>query len=148
LIIFGVALGPVWASLSEIAFLIRVFFFVFLLIYDVSGPLFYSGIFFRLALTVANVILRYVAVFAATLHGVMRTDRGKMTLICGQGLAHATLSVIPLQFGLPKAELYLITVANLILMTNVLTSLSALLTGRSTEKLVSVRPLDGAKKII
>jgi cell volume regulation protein A len=108
---------------SELAFLIRTFFFVFLgLIYDISFNsvtfgLLVGGIFLSL-----NLGLRYFAVRISTARSLMSKDATVMTLLCGQGLAHATLSIIPLQYGIPNAEIYPVVVVTMIILTNVVTT--------------------------
>jgi cell volume regulation protein A len=131
---------------SEISFLVRSFFFVFLgLIYDISGasilpkipivstiPVL-AGIFYGFLFTAINLVLRYIAVSVATIKSSMAIYKKLMTLMCGQGLANATVSVIVYQSliekGMLYASLYPIIVVNVIIITNVITSLSVVLLG-------------------
>ena len=55
----------------------------------------------------------------------MKDDRVIITLLCGQGLAHAALSTVPLQMNLPNPYLYIVIVTNVILLTNIVTSVTA-----------------------
>jgi cell volume regulation protein A len=110
---------------GEISFLMRSFFFVFLgLIYEVAEIPFLVAVLSGLALTSINLVLRYLAVYIATLKSKMASNRGLITLMCGKGLSCAALSVIPLEHNLPDAYIYTIFAANLILLTNIVTSLS------------------------
>ncbi len=128
---------------GELSFLIRTFFFVFLgLIYDVSGvsvgfiydiipvPLL-TGIFYGLIFTGIDLILRYGAVWVSTANSPMSSHRSLMTLMCGQGLAHAVLSVIVyeklMEMGVEIGIIYPIIVVNVIIMTNIVTSIAPLL---------------------
>jgi len=113
---------------GEISFLIRSFFFVYLgLIYEVSGMSWLAAVFSGLALTIMNIFLRYLAVYIATFGSSMASKRGLMTLMCGKGLSSAVLSVVPLQYPLqfPNALIYTTSAVNIILLTNIVTSLSA-----------------------
>ncbi len=113
---------------SEVSFLIRSFFFVFIgLMYNISGTSLLTTIFYSLIIITINLFTRLIAVSIATVKSSMSYDRWKMTLMCGQGLAHATLSVIPLQYGLRNASLYTSIVTTLIIFTNIITSISILL---------------------
>lgn len=118
-------------SQAEFAFLIRAFFFVFLgLLFNPSGSSIALLVGFALLFTAINLAFRYVAVFAATLRSPMSADRIPMTLLCGQGLAHGTLAILPLQLGLPNAATYPIIVAIVILITNLVTAIGAVLATR------------------
>ena len=116
---------------SELAFLIRSFFFVFLgLIYDISFTALTFGLLFGLAFTAINIALRYLAVNISVIRSDMSVDKVAMTLLCGQGLAHATLSILPLQLGLPNAEIYSKIVITVILLTNIITSIGSIMISR------------------
>lgn len=111
---------------GEMAFLMRSFFFVFLgLIYNptiaVSTPILLAS-FIMLGI---NLALRYIAATLATFRSQMSMDKATITVMSGQGLAHAALSLVPLQFGLPNAFVYVAVVINVIILTNIVTSVSA-----------------------
>lgn len=90
---------------SEIAFLIRSFFFVYLglivTIRDVS--LLVSGV----ALALLFLFVRYGAVWLATARSELQQERPIMSLVLTRGLAAAVLSTLPMQFGLEYADLYI-----------------------------------------
>ncbi len=108
---------------SELTFLIRTFFFVFLgLIYDISYNSVTFGLSIGLIFLFLNLGLRNVAVRLSVTRSGMRKDATIMTLMCGQGLAHATLSVIPQQYGIPNAGIYPVIVVTMIILTNIVTT--------------------------
>lgn len=123
----------------EISFLIRAIFFVFLgLIYDITGIPIVTGIIYGITFTAIDLILRHVAVYIATLHSSMSSYRNLMTFMCGQGLANATLSIIVYQklveAGITYAFIYPVIVVNVIIMTNIVTSISSLSTKYKIKK--------------
>jgi hypothetical protein len=60
----------------------------------------------------------------------MSQDSKMMTLLCGQGLAHVTLSLIPLQYGIANAEIYPVIVATMIIFTNVVSTFGPFIVSR------------------
>ncbi|MCP8308826.1 MAG: cation:proton antiporter [archaeon] len=126
---------------SELAFLIRTFFFVFLgLLYDLSFTTLTFGLLFGLVFISINIFLRYLAVNLSVIRSPMTVDKVAMTLLCGQGLAHATLSVIPLQLGLPYAEIYVTIVITVIVLTNIITSAASIMISRKQRGLSAQAP--------
>ena len=123
---------------SELAFLVRAFFLVVLgLMFSPAPDTLVFSLTYGLLFVGINVCLRYVAVVAATARSPMAADRVPMTLLCGQGLAHATLAVLVLQFGPPQypgpianAAAFPPIVLMIILATNVITAASAMATAR------------------
>jgi len=111
---------------GEIAFLIRAFFFVFLgLVYAYDWPrVLYAG-----AIVAINLVFRYVAAAISTFKSDMCKYRRFMTLMCGTGLANATLSIMvydalmALTIPVPYAHLYPLIVTNIIVINNVITAL-------------------------
>jgi len=81
---------------SEIAFLIRSFFFVYLgLIASISNVLF---IFYGIILSFILLIVRFAAVSIATVRSELWLDRTLMSMVLTRGLAAAVLSTLPKQF--------------------------------------------------
>jgi len=120
---------------SELTFLIRSFFFVFLgLMYDTSYGTLTFGLMIGLIFVSIDLILRYVSVRLTVIRSSMRTDTTIMTLMCGQGLAHATLSVIPGEYGIPRAEIYPMIVVTVIILTNIITSVGSLYVTRKIKE--------------
>ena len=109
---------------SELSFLMRAFFFVSLgLMYQFSidGILIASGLF------LVSLVIRYVAASVSMWRSKLSANKVFMTLMCGQGLAHATISTLPLQSGVPGASIYTMVVLNIIVFSNIVTSASAFL---------------------
>jgi len=113
---------------NEITFLVRALFFVILgLIYlpDLLGFI-YAGIIMSV-----NLLLRYLAIRILTRNSALYKYRGFMTLMCGTGLANATLSLLVydkmMMQGSLIAGLYPLIVANLIIINNIITSLTPII---------------------
>jgi len=90
---------------SEIAFLVRSFFFVYLgLITTVSdiGLIVFGAILSFLLLGV-----RYLAVRLATIRSEMCEERSIMNFVLTRGLAAAVLSTLPIQYNLLYSDLYI-----------------------------------------
>lgn len=112
---------------NEITFLVRALFFVILgLIYlpDLFGFI-YAGIIMSV-----NLLLRYLAVRISTRNSALYKYKGFMTLMCGTGLANATLSLLvhnEMMQGSSVAGLYPLIVANIIIINNIITSLTPII---------------------
>jgi len=112
---------------NEISFLMRTFFFVLLsLIYDVSQSSLLLGLSYSLPLTCILLLLRYPITSISTWRSPMASDKRTIVFMCALGLTPALLSIIPLQYNLPNAHAYPLIVTNTIILTNVITSISAL----------------------
>ncbi len=115
---------------GELAFLVRAFFFVFLgLIYSVGvgESAVWLGILIAAAIVSANLLLRHLAVTISTWRSEMFNHRHFMTLMCGIGLANATLSILLYRELSPtsaNAYLYPAIATNIIVLTNVITSIA------------------------
>jgi cell volume regulation protein A len=122
---------------SELTFLIRTFFFVFLgLIFDISFHSVTLGLAVSAIFLTTNLGLRYIAVRLSVARSDMRENAVMMTLMCGQGLAHATLSIIPQEYGIPNAEIYPIVVVTMIILTNIVTTFGPFLVMRRKKSVV------------
>ncbi len=117
---------------GELAFLIRAFFFVFLgLIYGLGGGEFpiWLGVLIALIIVSVNLVFRHAAATIATWRTNMFQYRRFMTFMCGIGLANATLSILiyeELSLTVPYAYLYPTIVTNIIMVTNIITSIAPL----------------------
>lgn len=90
---------------SEIAFLIRSFFFVYLgLIATVKDM---NLLIFGIILSFLLLFVRYGAVWLATAYSELRRERDMMSVVLTRGLAAAVLSTLPMQYGLQYADLYI-----------------------------------------
>jgi len=118
---------------GELAFLIRAFFFVFLgLIYGVGGGEFpvWVGILIAVAIVSVNLVFRHAAATVATWRSNMFQYRHFMTFMCGIGLANATLSILLYRELTPTvayAYLYPAIATNVIIVTNIITSIAPFL---------------------
>ncbi|MCS7119690.1 MAG: cation:proton antiporter [Nitrososphaerota archaeon] len=110
---------------GEMAFLVRAFFFVFLgLIYR---PDLY-GLLFALLIVAVNLAIRFLSVIGSTFGSAESEHKIFMTLMCGTGLANATLSILTYNtltsLSLPTQTAYLfpLIVTNIIIVNNILTA--------------------------
>ena len=113
---------------SEITFLVRAFFFVLLGLFyvpDLMGSI-YAG-----SILAVNLALRNLSVRISTYKSELYKYRGFMTLTCGTGLANAVLSLTVYSElavrQIPSAGLYPLIVTNIIIMNNIITSLTPLI---------------------
>jgi len=112
---------------GEISFILRTFFFVLLgLMFDISQPSLLIALSYGLPIIVILLAIRYVVTSASTWRSPMSSDRGIITGMCALGLTPALLSFIPLQYNLPNAYFYTLIITNIIILTNIITSISAL----------------------
>ncbi len=56
----------------------------------------------------------------------MNSDRAIITGMCALGLTPALLSFVPLQYNPPNAHQYTLIITNIIILTNIITSVTAL----------------------
>jgi cell volume regulation protein A len=85
---------------SEIAFLIRTFFFVFLgLIAAISDPWF---VFVGTIISLMLLLARFGVVTLATFKSELRNERPIMSVVLTRGLAAAVLATLPLQYANPE----------------------------------------------
>lgn len=118
---------------GELAFLIRAFFFVFLgFIYGVGRGEFpiWLGILIAVAIVSVNLVFRHAATTIATWKSDMFQYRRFMTFMCGIGLANATLSILlyrELSPTVTYAYLYPTIATNVIIVTNIITSIAPFL---------------------
>jgi len=138
---------------NEISFLIRAIFFVFLgLIYDVTGIPLLTGIIYGLVFTGIALVFRYAAVRIVTMKSPMSHHKNLMTFMCGQGLANATVSILVYQklteAGVTYASIYPIIVVNVIIVTNIITSIASFYFRRKEASLLKPlkTPRKGSKK--
>lgn len=117
----------------ELAFLMRAFFFVFLgLIYGIGmeGFPIWLGIIIAVIVVSVNLVFRFAAATIATWKSNMFQYRRFMTFMCGVGLANATLSILlyrELSATVTYAYLYPAIATNIIMVTNIITSIAPFL---------------------
>lgn len=131
---------------GEIAFLVRVFFFVYLgVIFDPSvlmNPAFLVG---GGALVVAIVLARVLAV-GASLHGDAETrdDRGLVTFLLPRGLAATVLAGMPAQMGIEGTGSFLSYAFVVVAVTNVVGTLAVVLHERRIRRLARMHAAGAA----
>jgi cell volume regulation protein A len=109
---------------SEIAFLIRTFFFVFLgIIATISSPtLLFAGVIVSLILF----ITRYCSVFIATIKSPLKKERQIMTYVLTRGLAAAVLATLPAQYSLLYSDLFINIAVVVIVTTAIIATVGSL----------------------
>ena len=129
---------------AEIAFLIRSFFFVFLgLIATISDPIF---VLFGVLMSLLLLLVRYLAVTAATVNSEIIADRTIMWIVFARGLAAAVLSTFPKQYpeffdekigtirGWPISDWYINIALIVILVTAVICTIGIFLISRKRKE--------------
>ena len=92
-----------------------------------------AGILYAAIIVGVNLIFRYLAVNLSTVKYSLSKYRRFMTLMCGTGLANATLSIVIyntlIGMATPSfnAYLYPLIVTNVIIITNIITTLTPFL---------------------
>ena len=116
---------------EEISFLMETLFFVFLGLTFVIDP---AVIIINLATAAVVVVVllgvRYVATSVSTFRSEFRSERRGIILMCAQGLVPATLVIIALNLQLPLANDFLSIVTYVIIITNIITAVGAILSRR------------------
>ena len=127
---------------GEIAFVLRTFFFVLLgLMYEVSQSSLLAGLSYGLPIIGILLVIRYGVVSISTWRSPMAADKKIITGMCALGLTPALLSFIPLQYNLPNAALYTLIVTNIIIITNIITSIAAMKGKRNHAKTVTPKTI-------
>ncbi len=106
---------------SEIAFLVKTFFFVYLGLI-VSFPNIFL-VAYGLTISLLLLLVRYVAVGIVTLMSSLRREKELMNVVYARGLAAAVLAVLPQQMGLSRADIYIPVTLTVILSTAIITTL-------------------------
>jgi len=115
---------------SEIAFVTKAFFFVYLgLIVSFSSIFFVA---YGLMLSLLLLAAHYVAVSVATVGSPLRREKGLMSVVYARGLAAAVLAVLPQQFGLENYQIYVPTALMVILSTALITTIGVFHFSRKT----------------
>lgn len=120
---------------TEIAFLIRTFFFVFLgIIFSVSSlSILFCGIIISLVLLGS----RFGAVYLSTIRCPLKNERPIMTVVLTRGLAAAVLATLPLQYGLDYSDLFINVSVIVIIATAIIATVgSALIARQQTQNRV------------
>jgi cell volume regulation protein A len=108
---------------SEIAFLIRTFFFAFIGLIAVISDVWF--VFIGALLSLLLLLIRFGAVALATLGSKLKAERPIMGVVLTRGLAAAVLATLPLQYGLPYSDLYVNLAVIVIVSTAVIATIGA-----------------------
>jgi len=110
---------------TELSFILRAFFFVLLgLIFDASPSSILTGLSIGIPVVVILLVARYMAATASTWRSPMVSEKRIIIGMCALGLTPALLSFIVLQYNFSDAYLFPLIVTNVIIMTNIITSVS------------------------
>jgi len=110
---------------SEIAFLVRTFFFVFLgIIATISSA---TMLVVGVVLSLILYAVRYGAVWLTTIKCEMRNEARLMSAILTRGLAAAVLATLPAQYGLEYADLFVNIAVVVIVTTAIIATLGVFL---------------------
>lgn len=113
---------------SEVAFLIRTFFFVFLgIIATISES---SFIFLGVILSLLLLFVRFGAVRLATIRSELKNECPIMTAVCTRGLAAAVLATLPTQYGLLYPELFINLAVVIVISTAIIATVGAVVLSR------------------
>jgi potassium/hydrogen antiporter len=113
---------------SEVAFLIRTFFFVFLgIIVSVSS---FNILLIGIVISIILLTTRFGAVCLTTRNSPLQKDREIMTAILTRGLAAAVLATLPAQYGLPYSDLFVSLAVVIIVTTAIIATVGSMLIAR------------------
>jgi cell volume regulation protein A len=115
---------------SEIAFLIRTFFFVFLGIIATISNI--SLLFLGIILTLLLLLVRFAAVWLSTIGSELKKERPIMSFVLTRGLAAAVLATLPLQYGLLYPDVFINLAVVIIMSTAVIATVGIIISSRAT----------------
>ncbi len=119
---------------QEISFLLTTLLFVSLGLTFVITP---SHIATNLSIAIVILLLllavRFVATRASTFNSPLLNEKRKIFLMCAQGLTPATLAILAVSLQLPHSDTFVNIVTYIIILTNIVTTVGAILSKRETE---------------
>jgi len=105
---------------SELAFLVRTFFFVYIgVTINVSNPLW---VLYGAILSTILLVMRLLAIFLATIRSSIQSERSLISSVLARGLNEAVLSVVFLSYNLPYSDMFQQIAFIIIIITNLLTT--------------------------
>jgi cell volume regulation protein A len=120
---------------EEISFLMATLFFVFLgLTFQINSSQILNNHAIGASVLVVLLLFRTAATEVSTRNSELRSDRRIIILLCAQGLVPATLAIIGVNLGLPLANSFLNIVTYVIILTNVVAALGAVLRRRRDKR--------------
>jgi len=106
---------------SELAFLVRTFFFVYIgITINISNPLW---ILYGAILSTILLVMRIAAIYLATIRCQMQSERPLFSSVLARGLNEAVLSVVFLSYNLPYSDMFQQVAFIIIIITNLLTTI-------------------------
>ncbi len=114
---------------SEIAFLVKTFFFVFLGMTATISNL--NFLLVGIVLAILLFAVRYGAVWLATIKSELRAESKMMTALYIQGLATAVLATLPAQYGLEYADLFVNAAIVVIVTTAIIATVGTVMISRN-----------------
>ena len=103
---------------SELAFLIRTFFFVYIgLSINITSTI---AIGYGAILSIILLAMRAIATYFSTIHSSLKSERNIITVAMSRGLSEAVLSIMLLNYGLPHATLFQDIAFMVIILTNIM----------------------------
>ncbi len=103
---------------SELAFLIRTFFFVYIgLTINITN---YMTIVYGIIISILLLLMRISATFFATIGSSLKNERQTIIVVLSRGLSEAVLSVLLLEYGLPYSTMFQNIAFTVIIITNIL----------------------------
>ncbi len=121
---------------GEISFFLETVFFVFLgLIFIITPALIVSNLSIGLLILVILLATRFVAVKISTFRSELNKERRQILLTCAMGLTPATLAVLAVTLQLPLADTFLNIVTYIIILTNIVTTIGAMLNMRQLKRI-------------
>ncbi len=120
---------------GEMSFLMETFFFVFLgLVFVINPSEIFSNLILGLFILGILMVFRFVATKISTRNSDLNEDRRIIFLLCAQGVVPATLSIAALGEGLPLANTFVGLAVYVIILTNIVTTIGAMLITRRNRK--------------
>jgi NhaP-type Na+/H+ or K+/H+ antiporter len=111
---------------GEISFILRAFFFVLLgLFFEFSQASLSAFLLFSVPIIGILLVARFFVVSVSTRGSPMSEEKKPIIAMCALGMTPVLLSFIALQSNLPSAALYILIVTNVIIVTNIVTSVAA-----------------------
>ena len=117
---------------EEISFLMETLLFVFLgLTFEITGTEIFGNLTIGVEVLLILLLFRGVAATISTRGSELSNDRREIVLMCAQGLVPATLAIISVDLALPLADSFLNIVTYVIILTNVVAAIGAVMRTRS-----------------
>ncbi|MCW3995208.1 MAG: cation:proton antiporter [Candidatus Bathyarchaeota archaeon] len=122
---------------KEVSFILRAFFFVMLgLLFDISPASIVTGLSIAIPIVSILILARYAVASFSTRKSSMASDKKIIVGMCAHGLTPALLALTLLQYNFSNAYLFPLIVTNIIIVTNIVTSIASLIYRQNGANLV------------